>query len=149
MCQSTRLALPRVTLAVLLLSLACLVGCGGGKGPTLYPVTGKVLVNGKPAHNATVVFHPTAGGAEAVKPHATVGADGTFSLTSFATGDGAPAGEYRVTVEWWQSPVKKAGDPDAPPVNQLAAKYGKAESSGLVAQVQDGPTELKAFELKK
>jgi hypothetical protein len=146
MSRCSRTARLPVALALLLLGLA---GCGKSGGPALHPVSGKVLVNGKPAENATVVFHPTGSGGNSVKPHATVGADGSFTLTSFATGDGAHAGEYRVTVEWWLSPVKKAGDTDAPPVNQLAARYAKAETSGLAARVQDGPTELKAFELKK
>ena len=34
------------------------------------------------------------------KPVATVAEDGTFTLTMYAAGDGAPEGEYGVTVDW-------------------------------------------------
>lgn len=33
-------------------------------------------------------------------PHARVNDDGTFELTTYVPGDGAPAGEYRITVVW-------------------------------------------------
>src|SRR5262245_59099450 len=118
--------------AALLTLAGCvaLSGCGRG-GPKFYPVTGKVLVDGHPAEHALVVFHPVNAGPDALKPHAAVGPDGTFTLTTNTTGDGAPAGEYLVTVEWWLSGVKKVSDPDVPSKNHLPAKYAKPESSGL------------------
>lgn len=125
-----------------------LVGCGPD-GPKLYPVTGKVLVDGKPAEHATLTFHPVGGGADAPRPRATVKADGSYALTTTTTGDGAPAGDYAVTVEWWLSPAKKYSDPDRPPVNHVAAKYGNPETSKLTARVGEGPTEVPAFELSK
>lgn len=128
-----------------LLSLFALVGCGQ-KGPVLYPVTGKITgSDGKPLERATVVFHPVGTvGPNAVKPRGTVGADGTFTLTSHTSGDGAPAGEYRVTVELWS-----AGKGDDPPTNRLPAKFANPDSSGLTATVGDGPTELKPFVLPR
>ncbi|VTU02670.1 Uncharacterized protein OS=Blastopirellula marina DSM 3645 GN=DSM3645_24620 PE=4 SV=1 [Gemmataceae bacterium] len=137
----------RLGLALLTATLATVAaGCGKKETP-LYPVTGKVLINGKPAEHATVVFHPVGAAPDTVKPRATVGPDGTFKLTSVSAGDGAAAGDYAVTVEWWLSPVKR-GDPDGPPVNFLAAKFGKPETSGLKAQVQTAPTDLATIELK-
>jgi predicted small lipoprotein YifL len=124
--------------AVLLAALAAGAGCGKS-GPTLYPVTGKVIgADGKPLEHATVVFHPVgAANADALRPRGKVGADGTFTLTSHTTGDGAPAGDYRVTVELWL-----AGKGDEPPANRLPVRYAKPDLSGLKATVNAGPTEL-------
>jgi hypothetical protein len=117
---------------------------GDGRKATV-PVAGKVLVNGKPAEHATVVFHPVGGaGPDAVRPRGKVGPDGAFALTTYDGGDGAPAGEYRVTVELWL-----AGRPDEGPSNRLPAKYADPATSGLTATVGAGPTDLKPFELKR
>jgi hypothetical protein len=73
--------------------------CGGGRGPKTYAVEGKVLHGGRPAAGARVVFHPKDNAdPQAPRPHGTAGADGSFHLTTNRPGDGAPAGEYSVTV---------------------------------------------------
>jgi hypothetical protein len=98
-------AIIRTTRAGALLAAALLAaGCGGGGKPPTVPVAGKVMFKKTtPAADALVTFHPTdpalakrIGGV----PFAKVRADGTFALTSFAPDDGAPEGEYGVTVEW-------------------------------------------------
>src|SRR5437762_3526860 len=69
----------------------------------VYPVRGKVLLEGKPAQGARVVFHPDDGGdVRTIKPQATVGADGTFVVSTYNSADGAPEGTYRVTVTQFQ-----------------------------------------------
>jgi hypothetical protein len=80
-----------------LLLVSCLVavvlaGCGG---PRLGRVTGRVTVGGKPVTSGTIMFHPDAG------PTAVgaIGADGTYTLTTFKRGDGALVGSHRVTIE--------------------------------------------------
>jgi hypothetical protein len=40
-------------------------------------------------------------------PHAIVGADGSFSLTTFVTDDGAPAGAYALTISWPAAPRQR------------------------------------------
>jgi hypothetical protein len=88
--------------AVALLCLA-LVGCEPGKPPAV-PAGGKVTFKkSTPPVGALVVFHPTDPAAEKTiggKPFGKVGEDGTFKLTSYAEGDGAPEGEYGVTIDW-------------------------------------------------
>jgi predicted small lipoprotein YifL len=123
-----------------------LAGCGS-KGPTLYPVTGKVVAaDGKPVANASVVFHPTgAADPSAAKPRGKTDADGKFSLTTATTDDGAPSGEYRVTVEQWLAGPKS----DDPPANRLPAAYATPDKSGLTATVGTGPTELQPFVIKR
>jgi hypothetical protein len=127
--------------------MACclLLSAGCGESEPLYPVTGKVLLDGKPAAHATVVFHPVAAKPGAVRPRAKVEPDGSFKLTTYEANDGAPAGEYRVTVELWLS----SGRGDEGPTSRLPAKFANPESSGLTATVTAGPNELKPFTVTK
>ena len=139
----------RARVAASALALMCLplAGCGESKqGPTLYPVSGKVVgSDGKPLEHVSVVLHPVGSSdPEFVKPRAQTKADGTFAVTTLSAGDGSPAGEYRVTLEQWL--VLK---PDAPPANKLPAKYAKPETSGLKATVNAGPTDLAPFTIQR
>jgi hypothetical protein len=79
-----------------LMSLA-LTGCGGESLPPTYPITAVVRMDGQPFGPCMVMLHPTAGstGRAAV---GVVSADGKVEFTSFKKGDGATAGEYKVTV---------------------------------------------------
>jgi hypothetical protein len=132
----------------LLTAAFCVLAAGcGTKGPTLYPVTGKVTgADGKPVENASVVFHPVVEPTDPnyVRPQGRTGPDGTFRLTTYAAGDGAQSGEYRVTVELWL-----VGRPDEPPINRLPAKYGKPETTSFKATVNPAPTELTPFAIQK
>ncbi|WP_165071438.1 transthyretin-like family protein [Paludisphaera rhizosphaerae] len=81
--------------------LAGLVGCGGSGQATVYPVAGTLTVNGQPAANAMIAFHPLdRAGSPAVLSVASTGPDGAYRLTTYTAGDGAPAGEYAVTIVW-------------------------------------------------
>jgi hypothetical protein len=111
------------------------------------PVTGRVLVNGEPPERALVVLHPVGGAAGAIRPHAEVGPDGRFTVSTYATNDGAPPGEYLVTVEWWRH-SGRSGD-DSPPTNRLPPRYAVPQTSGLHARVGNGPTDLPTFELSR
>lgn len=121
--------------------------CGASDGRKLtYPVTGKVLVNGKPAEHALIVFHPIGEtGPGSVKSRGKVAGDGTFTLTTYDTDDGSPAGNYQVTVELWLASART----DQGPTSRLPAKYAKPSTSGLTATVNAAPTELKPFEIKR
>jgi len=78
---------------IALVSASCTASVS--RKPT-FPTTGKVaLPDGKPAEHAMVVFHPVGESDAAVpKPHGKVAADGSYKLTTYATDDGAPVGEY-------------------------------------------------------
>lgn len=79
------------------------VGCEAGK-PEVVPAGGQVVFKkSTPAAGALVVFHPADQTLEkriGGKPFAKVKDDGTFALTTYAEGDGAPEGDYGVTVDW-------------------------------------------------
>ncbi len=134
------------SLTILVATLAFgLTSCGKSDAlkPT-FPVSGQILLpDGKPAEHALVIFHPV-GPAAGPKPRGKVLANGTYQLTTFATDDGAPAGDYQVTVELWLP-----GRPDEGPSNRLNAKYAKPDSSGLTATVGTGPAEIKTITLKR
>jgi hypothetical protein len=136
---------PLLVAVIAMLSFG-LVGCSKSEGTPVYPVTGKLVgADGKGIPHATVIFHPTNGDASSPKPRATTATDGTFSLTSHNTGDGAPAGNYRVTVELWLN----SGKGDDAPTNRLPQKYAKPDESGFTATVNTSPTELQPFVIKR
>src|SRR4051794_35124208 len=93
----------RRLLAAPLLCLALVAaGCGSGEArKPVYPVRGSVFVDGQPAVRAQVVLHPLDDpDPNAVRPSGDVGPDGTFVLHTYTADDGAPAGQYAVTVTW-------------------------------------------------
>ncbi len=135
----------------LLLVSVCLTGCSRDGRPPVYPVQGRVSFRGKPTANAMVTFHPVNDKHPgAVRPVGHVDDQGNFTLTSYATGDGAPEGEYRVTVVWYlasRAGGRGAGE-DTVSRNYLPEKYARAETSQLRATVAKGQNGLPPFELK-
>lgn len=69
----------------------------------VYQVSGKILVNGEPAEHAQISLQPIktpAKGERVIIPNAVALADGTFNVGTYTGSDGAPAGEYSITVIW-------------------------------------------------
>ncbi|MFN0019991.1 MAG: hypothetical protein ACKVP0_17165 [Pirellulaceae bacterium] len=61
---------------------------------------GKVVYQNQPLPEAMVVFHPlTAPVENSPQPIGHTDAAGRFVLTTLKSGDGAPVGEYSITVE--------------------------------------------------
>jgi len=82
--------------------------------PEVFPVSGQIFVRGVPAAKAVIQLR--APGNQLLdhwRPHAIVGSDGSFHLTTFATDDGAPAGTYALTVTW-PRPGKRPFDSEGP-----------------------------------
>ena len=94
-------------LATLLL-VALVLGCGAGGKPPAIPVKGKVMFKkDTPAAGAMIVFHPLSEEFErriGGKPFAKVQEDGSFQLTTYQENDGAPEGEYGLSVDWRVKP---------------------------------------------
>jgi hypothetical protein len=139
---------PRVWLVAGLVVLfgVILPGCGGS-GPKPQPVHGQILVDGQPVRGAAVTFHPV-GSTESLRPSAQTDEQGLFSLTSFANGDGAPAGEYSVTVTLYRVDItRQQAEGDATTVNVLPPRYANPTGSQLKAVVSKGKNDLSPFEL--
>jgi len=112
-----------------------------------HAVHGKVFFEGTPAANAQVVFHLISGQGKTFTRagDALVEADGSFTLTTYSANDGAPVGEYAVTITNRDPPWDEQGKPGP---NRLPARYGRPQTSGLRAKVEEGSNEF-TFELKK
>ena len=61
-------------------------GCSGTRRPPTYPVTGTVIMQGKPVAGAAITFVPTGEGEAA---SAITDSAGKYALSTWAAGDGA------------------------------------------------------------
>ena len=128
---------PRGRAAALAAALLALAGCGGGMGQ----VDGKLVWgDGTPAkelEGSQVVFD-----SEELRTSArgVVGPDGGFRLGTNARDDGAPVGDYRVTVVENRRNANPDGTLLTPAV--LAPKYADLKTSGLTATVKSGTTPI-------
>jgi hypothetical protein len=130
--------------------LICLVavGCGEAKPDrvAVHPAAGKVTLKGLPTHGAQVVLHPKSDlGADVPAPRANVDKDGNFKLSTFTGSDGAPEGEYVVTLSWYKL-VKQGPDIVAGP-NVIPPKYTRPESSDITVRIAAGQNELPPIKL--
>ncbi len=124
-------------------------GCSSETGaiPT-FPVQGQVRFQGQAAPGAFVVFHPLDPSAQQdVRPTGQAGPDGTFRLTTFDDHDGAPEGDYAVTIEWYKL-VGKGADIQRGP-NVVPAKYGKPETTPLRFSVRQGKNDLGPLQITR
>jgi hypothetical protein len=139
------------SVALAAVALSVLAGCSGDQGrfPVNY-VTGAVFVNGKPAAGARLFFHPLADPASprALRPFAEVEADGSFEVNTYLAGDGAPTGDYVVTVYWPAPPPAKGrfSDESMPP-DRLKDVYSNPRTSKLRAHIIRGDNVLPPFQL--
>jgi len=128
-------------------ALIALVSACGKRGIPLYPVKGSVRINGEPAKDVNVMFTPVAapqGGATPLSPAAVTGEDGSFRLMSFKPGDGAPAGDYQVTIIYPMNRFNK----HLSGIDRLKGKFADPKKSGLTAKVEPKSNDLPPFELK-
>lgn len=138
---------PRCGLAAILLLTALFAACKDQ--PTVAPVSGKVLYNGKPLPYGNIVFQPGKGqpGGAAIQP------DGTFRLSTYAEFDGAVIGSHKVSVSCYasQSPANKAKkSPGEATLGPLLTpqKYTFLDQSGLTFDVPADGAESAVFELE-
>lgn len=143
----------RVPPALALLLVVPALGCGGGK-PSAVPAGGKVTYRKTtPPAGALVVFHPTDPAFEkriGGKPVATVRDDGTFTLTTYADGDGAPEGEYGVTVDWQQKGKERKlslGSEGGGGPSVLNPRYGNPQQPFTKVTVKKGDPNQFTFDV--
>jgi len=133
----------RILLGVFVLAA---VGCGEDKKVAVHPVKGQVLYDGKPAVGVQVFLSPTS--APAIpkipsNPHGKTDANGEFTLTTFADGDGAAEGGYQVIFHW---PPEVKADEEGGDVDRLLGWYNGVNSK-LSVQIKPGANTLGPFKL--
>lgn len=147
---------PLARLAALLSAIAIggllpAVGCGRAEATRLavFPVKGQVTLNGKPLSNALVVLHPkTPAPGQSTTPRATTDANGDFQVSTYDTNDGAPTGEYAVTIQHF--PLLQKGESFEPGPNSLPKKLSKPDTTDLPpVKVASEPLTIPTFALKR
>ena len=63
----------------------------------VFPASGKIIHLGKPLAGVILIFHSTDVN-QKIKSQATTDNDGKFVATTFKTADGAPEGDYTITL---------------------------------------------------
>jgi len=131
-----------------LLSASAFSGCGPGNAwDKAYPAKGVVTHKGKPVKDAEIRFFPIDDKfPESVRPWAKSNENGEFVLSTYNRDDGAPTGEYKVTVVHHEIVISKETMTTKP--NNLPKKYATKETTDLTVQVGQGETTLPPLELK-
>ena len=127
--------------------LILLAGCRDAPRET-HPVTGKLTIRGKPAEAADLRFYEISGqAAEMARPYARTDEHGRFTVSTYGMHDGAPAGEYQVSVSW-KGPLRgiSPDQRDAMP-ERLPPRYGDAAASGIQVRVTPGDNRLETIDL--
>jgi hypothetical protein len=127
--------------------LGLLTGCGG-PGPytgTIYSVKGQVLLaDGTPLTGGFVQFIPVQGGLPA---SGAITGDGTFSLKTGKSREGAAPGEYKVRIEPSSALLAKKGKRTEK--LPFAEKYREYDgNTGLTASINANATTLEPFRLE-
>jgi len=139
----------RISLIALFVISFTAVGCGPSY--KIYPVTGKVTLDGSPLAGATVMLKPVA--ADGKPASGTCDKDGVYSVVDMRpeAAAGASPGEYTVGILWYkpsedssQASGSSAGTEDSAasrskvdgPKSDLPAAYQNADTSGLTLTVK-------------
>ena len=122
-------------------------GPGGPDRLDVYPVIGELRYEGQPASGATIFLHPQDPSIP-VRPQAFVNDDGTFEVTTYQPGDGAPAGRYKATIEWRRAVAGQSADESVPP-NVFPAAYTSPQSSPVEVTVDEGENTFAPIDIPK
>ncbi|MCE9544800.1 MAG: carboxypeptidase-like regulatory domain-containing protein [Planctomycetia bacterium] len=144
-----------VGFCVVLVAAASLVAGGCSKSDAnkikTYAVRGQVTLEGQPVPGAFVVLHPQGVTADTAAAAPTArgqtGADGRFQLTTFASDDGAPAGQYAVTVV--HHPTQDKDGSIEPGPNVLPPRYASPKTTNLHVSINPAENDLPPLALSK
>lgn len=131
--------LPNLFVYTSLPMLVFFAGCGESQ-LDVNPVSGKVTYNGQAPVGAKIVLHALNPSEEgSVAPIGTVSSDGSFEISAYEKGDGAPPGDYVATIQWYKFVPEDGG----PGPNVIPKEYSSPKTSPIKVTVSaDGPTNL-------
>lgn len=138
--------------ALLLVVALVATGCGRAKPTTLavFPVAGRVLVNGVAPARAEIRMKPKIPFEDplkrSVEPYAFVQDDGSFRIGTYSGDDGAPPGEYSLTMVWPVITVE--GGEDVRGADRLKGKFGNPNSPIATFVVEESTNEIPLIELQ-
>ena len=125
-------------LAVVGLAFACIAVCGCGSGLKLAAVRGKVLVDGKPYANATVLSYPDTGAVASDRTNEM----GEFELSTTGS-KGAIPGPHTITVSpHVNEPIPVPGKPIIILKVPYDAKFRSRDYSTLKYEVGRGTNQI-------
>ena len=140
---------PKLNAAVVLAALIILPGIGCSKSEShvpVHPVLGAIQFRGQPAVGAFVSLYPKNATEGVPNPRATVASDGSFTVSTFNGNDGAPEGDYVVTVQWYK-PMRQGPELVGGP-NVLPVKYASPKTSDVLVHIAAGENHLKPIQLR-
>lgn len=133
------------------LVLVAVVGCGSESGRVpIHPTKGTVTAaDGAPAEGALVFLHPVTPNGGPNRPNGRVAADGSFTVTSYEPGDGAPAGDYDMTIVWpVPKPANDASDDSRAAPDRLKGRFADPKKPVRRVTIAAGRNVLEPISLK-
>lgn len=128
--------------------LVAFAGCGEELSiPRTAPVSGSVTSKGKPAAGMRVKFHPQFDiGKVKFTPYGETGPEGKYVLNTGAPGNGAPVGDYIVTIEKPRVGTDEHGLESE--VDDLKGKYSDPQKSQFKVSVKGGDNVIPPFDIE-
>jgi hypothetical protein len=127
--------------------------CLGCSGQGLNSATGKVTYKGAPIKGAMVFFHPKDANINSQRPSGITDESAVYTLTT-GKKEGAPAGEYVVTVIWpEETPAKPKGKSLSTDtgmgdlIDRLKGRYSDSTTSRITAVIKSGSNTVPTIDL--
>jgi 5-hydroxyisourate hydrolase-like protein (transthyretin family) len=139
----------RSAVAAWALTCLALAGCSDpyANEKKCYKIVGTITVDGKPASGLQLSLHSTSGvdQTQPTFPQGQTDAEGKVKFSTYADGDGAPPGEYKVTASWQEfNPISRGfSGPD-----KLKKKYSDPAKTTVTIKVTDkSPNDIGTIDL--
>jgi hypothetical protein len=130
-----------------LLAVLAIGGCDNARVP-VHDVSGRVTYQGQPPVGALIVLHPVDDTHPTdVTPTGTVSEDGSFQITAYEPGDGAPLGDYVATIHWFKLIQEDGGAGRGP--NVLPPRYASPDTSPVRITVKEGGSQIPPIEIRR
>jgi hypothetical protein len=147
-----------VIAAIALFAATAFTGCGKKTAPAIkgaklpvFPVKGKLMMDGKPMVAAAIVFNPVTKfppGAAQNQPRATADENGDFTVWTYGDGDGAPAGDYKITISWKGEEGAGLTDGGRGEIDEKAPRdFWNVRTSKIRVKVKEEPNALPTWDL--